>query len=231
MLSENIKRPTTEERKAFHYFGFDAIVPFKHVKDRIDELKEHAEDGKLAERILEHAEHIESYFDDQEMRNDETIFKGFNKDKRRKKWESYKKDFKGFEFSTEVAIEPVEEETIESADEELVDAVEPTEDESGEIEVAEEESIEVVNEDESGEIEAADEETDEIETAEEGSIEVVNEDGSGEIEVVRIEPKPNQTKIYINGELLGYCEDPENFTQEMREKRRNGEVSHEMNIT
>ena len=38
-------------------------------------------------------------------------------------------------------------------------------------------------------------------------------------------------KIYINGELLGACENPVEFTQEMREKRRNGEVSHEMNIT
>ena len=39
------------------------------------------------------------------------------------------------------------------------------------------------------------------------------------------------TKIYINGELLGTCENPTEFTQEMREKRRNGEISHEMNIT
>ena len=38
-------------------------------------------------------------------------------------------------------------------------------------------------------------------------------------------------KIYINGELLGSCDDPVSFTNEMREKRRNGEVSHEMNIT
>ena len=39
------------------------------------------------------------------------------------------------------------------------------------------------------------------------------------------------TKIYINGELLGFCDNPATFTQEMREKRRNGELSHEMNIT
>ncbi|WP_405275124.1 DNA-directed RNA polymerase subunit B [Methanobrevibacter sp.] len=39
------------------------------------------------------------------------------------------------------------------------------------------------------------------------------------------------TKIYINGELLGYCNNPTEFTHDMREKRRNGEVSHEMNIT
>ena len=41
----------------------------------------------------------------------------------------------------------------------------------------------------------------------------------------------NKTKIYINGELLGYCQNPVEFTQEMREKRRNGEISYEMNIT
>ena len=40
-----------------------------------------------------------------------------------------------------------------------------------------------------------------------------------------------KSKIYINGELLGYCENPIEFTLEMREKRRKGEISHEMNIT
>ena len=40
-----------------------------------------------------------------------------------------------------------------------------------------------------------------------------------------------KAKIYINGELLGTCENPEEFTQEMREKRRRGEVSSQMNIT
>ena len=42
---------------------------------------------------------------------------------------------------------------------------------------------------------------------------------------------PEKAKIYINGELLGTCENPEEFTQEMREKRRRGEVSSQMNIT
>ena len=40
-----------------------------------------------------------------------------------------------------------------------------------------------------------------------------------------------KSKIYFNNELLGYCENPIEFTQQMREKRRNGEISHEMNIT
>jgi len=40
-----------------------------------------------------------------------------------------------------------------------------------------------------------------------------------------------KTKIYINGEIIGTCDEPENFVEEMREKRRKGKVSHEMNIT
>ena len=39
-----------------------------------------------------------------------------------------------------------------------------------------------------------------------------------------------KAKIYVNSELLGYCEDPIQFTQEMREKRRNGKISYQMNI-
>ncbi|MDL2270190.1 DNA-directed RNA polymerase subunit B [Methanobrevibacter sp. OttesenSCG-928-I08] len=41
----------------------------------------------------------------------------------------------------------------------------------------------------------------------------------------------SNAKIYINGELIGSCKDPVEFTNEMRAKRRSGEVSHEMNIT
>jgi DNA-directed RNA polymerase subunit B' len=38
-------------------------------------------------------------------------------------------------------------------------------------------------------------------------------------------------KIYINGKLIGTCEDPEDFVEGMKAKRRSGEVSHELNIT
>ena len=46
-----------------------------------------------------------------------------------------------------------------------------------------------------------------------------------------VKPQGVKTKIYINGELLGSCTNPVEFTQEMREKRRAGIISHEMNIT
>ena len=51
------------------------------------------------------------------------------------------------------------------------------------------------------------------------------------LRAVKIIPQGVKTKIYINGELLGTCSNPEEFTEEMREKRRAGIVSHEMNIT
>ncbi|WP_321423301.1 DNA-directed RNA polymerase subunit B [uncultured Methanobacterium sp.] len=38
-------------------------------------------------------------------------------------------------------------------------------------------------------------------------------------------------KVYTNGKLIGTCDDPEGFMEEMRQKRRSGEVSYEMNIT
>lgn len=40
-----------------------------------------------------------------------------------------------------------------------------------------------------------------------------------------------KSKIYINGKIIGTCDDPEDFVSTMREKRRSGEVSPEMNIT
>jgi DNA-directed RNA polymerase subunit B'/DNA-directed RNA polymerase subunit B len=229
MLSKNIKKPTTEERKAFHYFGFDAVVPFKDVAGRIEELKENfGHDDKLAERIHEHAEHIEAYFEDPELRNDHSIFKGFNKDKRRQKWQSYKKDFKGFEFSAEGA----EEEVAEPAVEEVVDAVAPTDvEEAEEVPVEEASEEEEVVEEQPEEEASEDEDEEEIEVEDDEIEPVPIEEETIPSRPVRFEPKPNQTKIYINGELLGYCENPVEFTQEMREKRRNGEISHEMNIT
>jgi DNA-directed RNA polymerase subunit B'/DNA-directed RNA polymerase subunit B len=45
------------------------------------------------------------------------------------------------------------------------------------------------------------------------------------------EKEEKETKIYMNGELIGSCENPEQFVTEMREKRRAGEISEEMNIT
>ena len=122
------------------------------------------------------------------------------------------------------------------------------ESEAGEIEhVVEESDIESAVDKEAGEIEPVVEESD-IESAvdkEAGEVETVKETSEKQSsnhenpEDVIITPDPfisnydnkDSTKIYINGELLGYCENPKLFTHEMREKRRKGEISHEMNIT
>ncbi len=221
MLSDNYKKPTTDEKKAFYYFGFERLAPFKDVKEIIDQARESA-DEKTLEKIDEHVEHIKTYFDDPELREQDDLHVPFKKDKRRAKWKALKKDLpelKTFiedkvsqkideiemeieEAMAEDAVEPAAEEEIEEPADD--DAIEP---------VVDEEAIEPVVEEE-----LADEETE---------IEPVVEDVMPPIE----EDNGKQTKIYINGELLGYCADPVNFTQEMREKRRNNEISHEMNIT
>ena len=86
---------------------------------------------------------------------------------------------------------------------------------------------------EGAEVKPADDEDGGVEPADDDEVDGGIAPAGDEDEEVDIEP-PVQTvptKIYINGELLGSCKNPAEFTQEMREKRRNGEISHEMNIT
>lgn len=188
------KKPETDEKKAFFYFGFERLAPFSEVDAVINQLKEElAGDEEALEKINTHAEFIESYFDDDELKADDSLNVPFKKDKRRAKWESYKKDFPQVDLT----------ETVEEAVEEVE-----------EIEFVEEETVETIEE---------------TETVEE-IVEDVVETKTNEQPPVFNNQHP-QTKIYINGKLLGFCEDPISFTQEMREKRRNGVISHEMNIT
>ena len=188
------KKPETDEKKAFFYFGFERLAPFSEVDAEINQLKEElAGDEEALEKINTHAEFIESYFDDEELKADDSLNVPFKKDKRRAKWESYKKDFPQVDLT----------ETVEEAVEEVE-----------EIEFVEEETVETIEE---------------TETVEE-IVEDVVETKTNEQPPVFNNQHP-QTKIYINGKLLGFCEDPISFTQEMREKRRNGVISHEMNIT
>lgn len=52
-----------------------------------------------------------------------------------------------------------------------------------------------------------------------------------EPKAITVDTDATPSKIYLNGELLGTCNNPVEFTQEMRQKRRSGEISYEMNIT
>ena len=188
MLSD-IKKPVLNEKKAFYYFGFKTVVPFSEVEKAIKALKNVASD-ELAKTVNDHAENIESYFDNDDLKNDETLSVKFNRGEPRKSWASYKDDFPEINLA-----ELIENEESEDA-----------------IEVVEKEAA------------------DEIDVIEEADIEPVVEE-KPEVKEPVVKNSHPKTKIYINGELLGSCEDPVNFTQQMREKRRNGEVSHEMNIT
>ncbi len=38
------------------------------------------------------------------------------------------------------------------------------------------------------------------------------------------------SKVYLNGDLVGLVEDPESFVKKVREERRSGEISHEVNL-
>jgi DNA-directed RNA polymerase subunit B len=50
--------------------------------------------------------------------------------------------------------------------------------------------------------------------------------GVGEIK----EERPSEGRVYLNGDLVGYYDDLASLTKTIREKRRNGEISHEVNI-
>ena len=170
-MSEIIKKPELNQKKAFFYFGFRKVVPFNEVQKAIAVLSNLQDiDDEIKAKINSFADEIDAYFDSEELKTDDELSVKFNKGEPRKSWESYKKDLPDVNLK----------ELIEDADSPKSKNIKKSENVS----------------------------------------EIVSSDNS-----------PAKTKIYINGELLGTCDDPINFTHEMREKRRNGEVSSEMNIT
>ena len=190
-------------KRAYYYFGFKKLVSYDEVKEHIDILKNNAADESVLTKINEYESEIEEFFSTSLSENTEFPIE-FAKDEPRKAWEPHTADFpKDIFESMDVPDEDISDEEDETEQEELVNSIEPVVDEADEIEVA-------------------DESDDEEELVD--SIEPIVEDD--------VAPqKTLQTKIYLNGELKGYCGNPVEFTQEMREKRRNGEISYEMNIT
>ena len=123
----DIKKPELNERKAFYYFGFNNVVPFNEVNPVINDLREKSADNEeLLEKVNSHAANIDSYFDDEELKNDDELLVRFNSQEPRKSWESHKDDFDLDENSQEDEIEPVEE-VEEAGDIEPVDEVEDEE--------------------------------------------------------------------------------------------------------
>ena len=166
-------------KRAYYYFGFMEVVPYREIRKRIDLLYAYDNDEYLQNKIEGYEKDVEKFFNKPELKKDNEFFHEFAKDEPRKSWEHFTDD--GFP-------------------EDLFDDVEI--EDMGEIEIDEpaEEEVEIA-------------------------------ESSEEIDEIPYYEPLSKTKIYINGELLGSCEDPIEFTQQMREKRRNGEVSHEMNIT
>ena len=193
-------------KRAYHYFGFEEVIPYEEAEGKIEHLKGIPAEEAVVVKVNQYADEIAEYFENEKRVASTEFPVAFTKGEPRKSWEHYTDDFPEDIFDSE--IESIEIEDSQAEEEEIIE-------DAGEIESVDDDDIEDV-----GEIESADEDIDD-----DGEIAPVVS------EPLHIEPKPNKTKIYINGELLGYCEDPVNFTQEMREKRRNGEVSHEMNIT
>ena len=132
------------------------------------------------------------------MKEDETRTP-FAKGEPRASWDSYKDDFAEV-LEEDGGVEPAGDDA-EGAE------VKPADDEDGGVEPADDDEVD-------GGIAPSGDEDDEVD----GGIAPIGDD-EDDVQV-DIEP-PVQTvptKIYINGELLGSCDDPVSFTQEMREK-------------
>ena len=216
-------------KKAYYYFGFKKVVSYDEVKGNIEILKNNASDEAVLNKIEGHEAEIKEFCEFVEDNENFEFPVKFAKGEPRKSWEAHTVDFPKDIFASDVKLdeEPVEDE--------LVDSVEPVDGSGDEIEPVDEDEL-------VDSVEPVDGSGDEIEPVDEDelvdSVEPVEEKDQFVIEAESLPPRPavikpksSKTKIYINGELLGYCDDPVNFTQEMREKRRKGEISYEMNIT
>ena len=181
------------------------VVSYTEVLNHINILKQIPSDDELTAKIEEYANEIEEFFDYNKNKDDDKFFVEFVKGEPRKSWESYTDDFPDDVFET--AFVHDEDKGIELVEDNEL------------LEELEDDSI--------------DENIDDVTLLEDNEEDLIFEE-----EMISDEENSsvsvkfyNKTKIYINGELLGTCDDPIKFTQDMREKRREGEVSHEMNIT
>jgi DNA-directed RNA polymerase subunit B len=50
------------------------------------------------------------------------------------------------------------------------------------------------------------------------------------VEETDVEIRSSSAKVFVNGSILGYCESPQKLVDEIRRRRRNGEVSTEVNV-
>ena len=219
-MAEDIKKPDLDVKKAFTYFGYGKVVSYSKIKRNIDAIKLYPEiDDETRLKIDELAQEIENYFDSDELRNDEELNFKFSSKEPRKSWRRYRQDLPGIKIKELYKQLDAQQEPAEDSKDDVESESEAVKVEE-EITPVEEEVVESVEEDIPFEEEV-------VETHEDDVEEFVEVEIREPIE----EPVISKTKIYINGELFATTTEPESFTHEMREKRRNGEISYEMNIT
>ena len=69
-MSENIKKPELNQKKAFFYFGFRKVVPFNEVQKAITALSNLQDiDDEIKAKINSFADEIDAYFDSEELKN------------------------------------------------------------------------------------------------------------------------------------------------------------------
>ncbi len=210
--------------KAYKFFGFNNVVTHKKVRDKFEKLAKlyHPDNGGDEEKMAEinyHKLAIDKFFDiNPKLIKNTRLNKPFS--------EFFGDIAESSDINKEsddTAINEAESMDIKLAADETDGEIEPIDDDLA-GDVSDDGEIEPVADEEDGDIEPV---------SDDGEIEPVSDEEDGDIEPVDELPvrAPIKTKIYINGELFGTCDNPSEFTQEMREKRRKGQVSHEMNIT
>ena len=254
------KKINAKLKRAYYYFGFEEVVSYEQVRKNMDILLENTADESVLTKVKEYESEIEEFFNTSEKREDSDFSAEFAKDEPRQSWESYTADFpeeilEGNVESGEIeaADEPVvdDEGEIEPEDDDegqiapvvVSDVIVTVVDR--ENEAIESATLSLIAEsrftgvtDNNGKcilLDVAEGDYSVVVKAEgyndfHGKF-TVSDNNIFEVILTKEIITTNKTKIYINGELLGYCENPAEFTQEMREKRRNGEISYEMNIT
>jgi len=200
------KKINARLKRSYHYFGIDEVVAYEYVKGRIEHLKGIPAVESVSIKVLEYADEIAEYFENEKRVNETDFPVAFSKDEPRRSWEHYTDDFPEDIFDD--LIEPVEQFEI---------FLEDNEEESSQIYI---EALESDDEEGSSQIyiEALESDDNFFEDYEEESS-------------LFFEEKQYKAKIFLNNELLGYTWNPIVFTEEMREKRRNGKISQQMNIT
>ena len=163
-------------KRAYHYFGFEEIIPYEEAEGKIEHLKGIPAEEAVVVKVNQYADEIAEYFENEKRVASTEFPVAFAKGEPRKSWEHYTDDFPEDIFDSE--IESIEIEDSQAEEEEIIE-------DAGEMESVDDDDIEDV-----GEIESADEDIDYDERK-------IRSVVGGQ---VQIETKPNKSTTYSHGE-------------------------------